>query len=366
MEPVSNMKLINKSNQPIIISINDTTSDFDSIKNIIKPIESEIDTLGSANKTKIIKDIDTISNEEFVNKYLAAKVINTSDLLNLLNSLSESEIEQITKQELRIRNIENERRLDFNQAISDETIRRDLFKREITVKKLELQLYMKQNYKEFVGDRFISDGTEKKVKSEITIEKDYIIKNRNELISKKVDRLDREHRRKKVESSITVNPIIERMDSLFFEEDVLIERRQKLQINPELQGITKIQSIINDVRRFELEYGKSVIPHRDVVDSDESDFDSNSITKSDDMLIITDTIKSTRDQLDKNKMLIELKLRLDGNPSEPDFSSLTASPRGTALVNAINARGTALVNAVNSRGTALVNAREARGTALVN
>jgi len=322
-----------KSNNQITITPSDEISDSDSIIKIIQPIQTEVGNGGIGNVTKIIKNIDQISNKDFINNYLTTPIKNAKDVVELLNSLSEGQLKQIKVQENRIRDIENKRKVDFNNSKSDEEERRSLFKREIEVKKLEKNLFMKRNYKSIVGDRFIKDGDESNVQSQIVVEIDRIIDKKQSLLKKKVDRLQREKLRKELESSINSNPIIKRIPSMFFENDVLTDRRQKLQINPEIYEISQITQLINDVEQFQIQNNKRIISHRDVFENQESDFDTNPISSPSDILITKRNSDDVRVELEKYKKLIELKLSLDNTNEEPSHISLNKPSRGTALVN---------------------------------
>jgi len=85
-----------------------------------------------------------------------------------------------------------------------------------------------------------------------------------------------------------------RLEDLKVNEDIkwsrMMEERQR-QIN---ERILSVQQTIDRVKQIEGELGRSIVPHRDIVESEESDFDTNSSTKSTDVLINTTPLPSTR------------------------------------------------------------------------
>ena len=70
-----------------------------------------------------------------------------------------------------------------------------------------------------------------------------------------------------------------------FEEEIVIEQKQKLALNPEIENLNEVQRTLKEIGEAEIRLGRKIIPHRDIVESEDSDFDVNSYTKPTDILI---------------------------------------------------------------------------------
>ena len=158
-----------------------------------------------------------------------------------------------------------------------------------------------------------------KIERENKLVKKEIVTRKANLQKNKVDRLSNEKKRKKKESEFKINKIGIREIQTFFEEDILIEQREKLSKNPELEGLNDIQTTIKEMKEMELRLGRPIVPHRDIVESEESDFDTKSYTTTDDILIKPEFNRDREGEIRKEMMLKELRYRLEPNRLEEDF-----------------------------------------------
>ena len=90
-----------------------------------------------------------------------------------------------------------------------------------------------------------------------------------------------------------------------------IGNRLKTTMNKTADGLNDVQRIIRDMNTIELKLGRSVIPHRDFVESEESDFDSNTYTNPNDIFIKPTDINADVPNISKDIMLKELRIRLN-------------------------------------------------------
>ena len=106
-----------------------------------------------------------------------------------------------------------------------------------------------------------------------------------QLAEEKRNKEQAEKLRKQKEVKMLTNTKTEKNVSTFLEEEIIIEQQEKIQRNPELDGLNKIERTIKEMKQMEIRLGRPIVPHRDIVESDESDFDSQSATKETDILI---------------------------------------------------------------------------------
>jgi len=217
------------------------------------------------------------------------------------------------------RTIENERRVDIESAFQDELKRRQNFNKKIQLMKDEFNLYVKNTYPMIVKDKFITSGEERTVKESIQRGKELLQIPNAELQKNKVDRLAREKLRKLSENELKINKLTPSEIQTFLEDDVMLEQKVKLKSNPEIENLSPTQKTKQDISDLEISMGRVIIPHRDIIESSESDFDINSITNSSDILILTNRDKITDTEIKKKLELEKLRLSLLDDSSEKDY-----------------------------------------------
>jgi hypothetical protein len=229
----------------------------------------------------------------------------------IVSNYTEADQARILNEEGQRRELEAERFIDLQQSISDEQDRRDLFNAEIQLKRDLFDIYLKKTFPTIVGNKKISDSDvsnkerdTKKNDVEIKATKLKLERSKNERLISERNRLNRENTFKiiKIEGKSNQN---------FFEMETEIGNRLKTTMNKTADGLNDVQRIIRDMNTIELKLGRSVIPHRDFVESEESDFDSNTYTNPNDIFIKPTDINADVPNISKDIMLEELRIRLN-------------------------------------------------------
>ena len=153
-------------------------------------------------------------------------------------------------------------------------------------------------------------------KRKITANKDIIKKQKKELQIKKVERLKKEQIRKAEETKFKVNLVRKSEVHTFFEGDILLEQREKKERNPDIAQESEVQIKRKEIAQLEKQLGRKVVPHRDIVESEESDFDLNSETKPDDILIVVPKGNKALEDYNKLNKLINIRKLLDIDKKE--------------------------------------------------
>lgn len=142
-----------------------------------------------------------------------------------------------------------------------------------------------------------------------------------QLQKKKLTRLQKEKKRKETEGNLKLNKISEKEVQTFFEEEIVIEQQQKLAINTQLTKLNPVERQIKEFEEMEIRMGRPIVPHRDIVESEESDFDINTYTEQGDILIKPfDSKKEMEDQMKNDKLEI-LRRDLNKDNTEEDYIS---------------------------------------------
>ena len=99
-----------------------------------------------------------------------------------------------------------------------------------------------------------------------------------------------------------------------------MEQREKKERNPDIAQESEVQIKRKEIAQLEKQLGRKVVPHRDIVESEESDFDRKAQTEPDDILIIVP--KDNKPLKDYNKLnkLVNIRRGLaKRTPTEEDF-----------------------------------------------
>ena len=315
-EKILKQKLNISEKKPLVKTPNEKTAESTDVSKIIKPLEQIVENGKPIKNNKIVNDGDKITTEELTQ--ILSTPIPKKNIPNVpsVDGLSESQSKKIKQEESKRRRIESERRTDVQQAYMDEIQRRKNFNDKIQLMKDEFNLYCKQNYPNIVGDRMIVSGDEMIFKKSID-DRNYNLNKSNDDIQKnKVDRLEREKLRKQSESELELNKLTPSEVQIFFENEILLEQKVKLRNNPEIENLNYVKQTQREINELELSMGRRIVWHRDVIESEESDFDVNALTNSDDILVLTDRDKLTPDEIQKQEYLQQLRMRLMGDDAE--------------------------------------------------
>ena len=134
-----------------------------------------------------------------------------------------------------------------------------------------------------------------------------------------IKRVEEEKIRKQKEIKLVTNTKTAKNVSTFLEEEIIIEQQEKKDRNPEIDGLNDVQKIIKEANDMEVRLGRPIVPHRDIVESNESDFDSDTATKSTDILIKPSQKSPFENYEEKRDVLEVLRQSLSNNTNEDDF-----------------------------------------------
>ena len=320
-----------KSIQPK--SVNDISVTNDSIEKIIRPIEKVTNKPTVRPDDKIISAIDRVSTEELVNIVTRPKpsVILKPQIVDSAR-LSEQDKRRLAVEEDKRRKLENERRADIDESYKEEQERRMMFDEKIQNMKLEFEQYLKEQYPEFdksniANKEVVVDPPSPEQLREIEIKKQEAITELKrkqsaqktkeaELQKKKIERLEREKDRKSQENEFQINRLREDEIQIFLEDDVILEQKEKMMRNPEIEGLSDVQIKLKEIEQYEMRLGRPIVPHRDIVESDESDLDPKSYTNSDDILIKIPSDLNVVEDLEKLNKLRQYRAELEQNSND--------------------------------------------------
>jgi hypothetical protein len=286
MSNVVRDKLRNTEVKPMVRTTNIPTSERTKLENAIEPLDTIVKTGEPLPNNKIVSDSDRTSVSEISD--IVSKQIQLTKQPPVVidgNSLSDSDRARLIIEEDKRRDVNNERFKDLEIAFEEEQKRRLLFDEQIKVMKSEFELFLKKTFPQFVGERNIKDSDIQRTESEVNRLKEYGKLKVKDIQKKQVERLEREKERKLIESNLKINKLTRAEVQTFFEEELIIEQKQKLSLNPEIENLNEVQKTLKEIGEAELRLGRKIIPHRDIVESEDSDFDVNSYTKPTDILI---------------------------------------------------------------------------------
>lgn len=302
-------------------------SDSDEIEDIIKSVEKEVDTINNVKGASKADDLDRTSEDDLIEKL--TKKVEKKELPTPVKIIKASELDdtkrvRLEQEEDRRRKIESERRVARASAKNDEDSRRGLFNSEIEQMTKEFNLLMDEKYPEFSRRKNIK-GSKKRSEEElrqleidrvdarkqILNDKQKIKIEKKKLNVKKVDRLKNEKKRKEEEQDFKVNRLRKSEVQTFFEGDILLEQKEKTERNPDIKGESEVQIKRKELDRYEKKLGRKIVPHRDIIESEESDFDDNSNSTSEDTIIKVPMVGETMEEFKKLNKLINIRRKLD-------------------------------------------------------
>jgi len=314
----------------------------ESIEEIIKPIQKVVDTPLILDGNKEISAVDRVPSDILSRVVSRPKpnIIEKPQIIDV-TVLSEIEKRRLASEEQKRRMMGDERSADIQQSFEEEQERRQLFDEEIEVMKFEFEQYLKDKYPEFDKDNIenrdvvtnppspeelqAKEEEKQRLREERRRNKQQQKAKKRKLQKQKLQRLEREKERKAQENEFEINKLRRDEINTFLEEDIIIEQKEKLARNPEIEGLNEVQIKLKEIEQFEKRLGRPIIPHRDIVESEESDLDPKAYTNSnDDLIIIPDNIDVVGD-LDKLNKLRELRRELE---SETDDDKDYVSNRG--------------------------------------
>ena len=321
--------LLTKPLAPII-----KKSEEEELEDIIKIVEKEVDTPKNIKGGGRLDDSDRVTEEDLIDKITKQEVKNVIKIKPMpvkpvrASDLDEKNRIRLEEEEKRRRAIQKERNREIAEASEDEQKRRNLFDEEIEQKKQEFQLYLDDTFPEF--SKINSKNLKKFSKEEleqreikriedrrtISLNKNAIKKQKKDLQLKKVERLKKEQIRKAEEGDFKINRVRKSEVHTFFEGDVLLEQKEKQERNPDINKETEVQIRLKEIARLEKQLGRKIVPHRDIIESEESDFDLNSEIKPDDILIVVPKDNEPLKEYNKLNKLVNIRKFLDRDKKE--------------------------------------------------
>lgn len=304
---------------PVLNIVDETTKISDIIKNpeksveIGKPLKDNI-RIDDSDKAKPIDLIDLVKPDEAI-----ADLPDEDIIIIDKNTLDEENQRRLFEEERERRAVEDERWEDLKQSFLDDRRRREEFIKQIALMKIEFDLYLKEKYPDIVGDKSIKTEEIDKTQDEIIKSKNLIKKSLDTHKYIMIERLEKEKLRKIREGKLKINRKEDSLVSTFLEEEIVIEQQEKLDRNPEIQKLNPIQKQIKDMKRMERELGRAIIPHRDIIESNESDFDTDTETDSTDILIKPGGESPFENYKERREPLERLRKSLSKNGGEDDY-----------------------------------------------
>ncbi len=307
--------------------ISDIIKEPENIVSTGKPLENniQIDKSDKATTKELIDLVKPVPTNDGDAQSIVSSILNPKtteikvDEILDTNQFNEEDKRRIFEEERERRKIEDERFRKIEEAFKDEIQRRATFKKELEKIKLEFDLYIKEKYADIVGEKNIKDKEIDKKKEELKTITDFVRAQKETLKLNMVQRVEEEKIRKQKEIRLVTNTKTAQNVSTFLEEEIIIEQQEKKDRNPELDGLNDVQKIIKEANDMEIRLGRPIVPHRDIVESDESDYDSDRETKPSDILIKPSQKSPFENYEEKRDVLEVLRQSLSNNASEDDF-----------------------------------------------
>ena len=330
-------RLKDRMSKPLIKNPKRPLEEATKISKIIKEPEDIVKTGKPLENNKLIDKNDKASTDELINlvkplptndgdvKSIVSAILNPKtteikvDPILDTKDFNEEDKRRIFAEEKERRAIEDERFRKIQEAFNDEIERRETFRKELERMKLEFDLYIKEKYPDIVGEKNIKDSDIEKKKAEAAKKAEEIRLKKQKLKESMIKRVEEEKIRKQKEVRLVTNTKTEANVSTFLEEEIIIEQQEKKDRNPELDGLNEVQRTIKEVKAMEVRLGRPIVPHRDIVESEDSDFDSERATKSTDILIKPSQNSPFENYEEKRDVLEVLRQTLSNNRTEEDF-----------------------------------------------
>lgn len=295
-------------------------ADSSIIADVIKSPEKEVKTGKLLDNNIKIDDNDKTTKFDLI-KLLQIKENIEKEKALVIDAalLAEEERRRLFEEERERRQIEDERWADIQQGFADEKLRRDNFKKEIKLMQLEFDLYLKEKYPDIVGDKSIKTKDLEVVKIDIKTKNEAKVLIADEFKERMVKRLEKEKIRKQKEEGFIINKKEDMLVSTFLEEEIVIEQQEKVDRNPELEGLNPIQKQIKEMKKMEEMLGRPIVPHRDIIESEDSDFDTDTETDSTDILIKTGGESPFENYNERRESLEQLRKSMSNGSNEDDF-----------------------------------------------
>ena len=259
---------------------------------------------------------------------------------------SAKERERFLENEMDRRDIERRRRIAIDALIGDEPQTKLDFDEYIATLQSEFDLLMQSEYPWFTRN-VITTPKEKedlKIANQANLER---LKNSREARRAKYRKaLDYEVIRKSAETNLTYNTLRDDEQQDIFEDTVNDGITASDEENSDSNSMTDIEKTKQSINDLERKLGRTIVPHRDIIESADSDFDSDSQLKPGDILI-RDTVETDSGLTEERQFeLLELKESMDSDEVEGLY--ITKKITESKMRAAIDAVETQLINLNNN------------------
>jgi hypothetical protein len=254
---------------------------------------------------------------------------NLSDRVKLLN------------EEAARRVYENERQKAIDASISAELAIRAEFDAYAKMLQTEFDLLMQKDYPWFVGERNITQSERAQKEAEVEIERKrlQIAAQRRRALHRK--KFDAELARKAAEAQFKISRLRDDEAQEFFEEVVSDDAAELQEEN--LDNMTEMERAIKEKIDIENKIGRKIIPHRDIIESTDSDFDPESQLNPDDILIRDDRETDIGQTEERQLELLQLQKSMESDGGDDEFY-ITGKSKAAGINAALNSEFTVTIN----------------------
>ena len=205
------------------------------------------------------------------------------------------------------RSNEDERRIAIDALIAAEPQTKLDFDAHVVLLQSEFDLLMQEKYPWFVRELNTTPAERKQKAKELKIEKE-----RLELVwetrrAQNQKNYDAELARKAVEAQLKWQKLRDEEQQDIFEDVVADDEIEIREENSDSNNMTDIEKAKKAIADLESRLGKSIVPHRDMIESTDSDFDHESQLNPDDILIRDDMETDSGLTIERQIELLELK-----------------------------------------------------------
>jgi hypothetical protein len=244
------------------------------------------------------------------------------------------------------RNTEDERRIAIDILIADEPQTKLEFDEYITNLQLEFDLLMQSKYPSFTRTPTTTPKEKEDLKISIDVEQKRIKALQLSRRAKNRKRREDELARKAAERALKYAELRDEEQQDIFEDTVNDDMIEESEENLDLNNMTDIERARKEINDLERKLGREVVPHRDIIESTDSDFDIDSQLNPTDILI-RDTAETDTGLTEERQLeLLELKESMDSDEVEGLY--ITKKIAESKMRAAIDAVETQLINLNNN------------------
>ena len=237
------------------------------------------------------------------------------------------------------RGTENERRIDIDALIVAEPQTKADFDAHAILRQSEFDLLMGEKYPWFVRELNMTPAEREQKRKEFKLEKE-----RLELVwaarrAKNQKNYNKELARKAAEAQLKWQKLRDEEQQEVFEDTVNDDNIEIQEANSDSNNMTDIEKARNAIANLESDLGRPIVPHRDIIESTDSDFDIDSQLNPTDILIRDDIEMDTGLTEDRQLELLELKESMDSDEVEGLYiTKKIAESKEKAAIDAVTDR----------------------------